>query len=119
MPVVDTGDGGVTLAESGFVLRWHPESKSQVAFAPLDNSRQTGIDTWEIEAVFPVASLFYVWLGISQGFECERVLFRLVNGGLAFQHVDGLYEGRFWGADMNQFCTFINARCVFSESEQA
>lgn len=117
MPVVDTGDGGVTLAESGFALRWGLESKSCVAFAPLDVSRVSGVDKWEIEAIFPTASLFDVWLGKSAGFECEKVLFRLVDRGLAFRHVDGFYEGGFWGADMNQFCSFINAEYVISGNE--
>ena len=114
MSVVDTCDGGVTLAESGFVLRWHPESKSCVAFAPLDASRETGVDKWGIEAVFPTVSLFDVWLGRSTGFECEKVLFRLDGGGLAFQHVDGFYGGRFEGGDMVRFCSFINVRCIVS-----
>ena len=45
MSVVDTGDGGVTLAESEFALRWGLESKSCVAFAPLDVSRVSGVRT--------------------------------------------------------------------------
>lgn len=110
--VVDTGDGGVTLAEGGFVLRWHPDSKSCVSFAPLDSSLQSGVDKWEVEAVFSTVDLFDVWFGKSRGFNCERVLFRLTGQGLAFEHVDGLYSGGFWGVEMEQFCRFVNERYV-------
>ena len=112
MPVVDTQDGGVTLAESGAVLRWHPDTKSYVTFGPLNNSLQTGLDTWDIEAVFPVAKLFDMWLGKSQGFNCDKVVFTLTDQGLAFRHIDGAYSGGFWGADMTQLCKFINANCI-------
>lgn len=112
MPIVDTQDGGVTLAESGFVMRWHPDTKTRVVFGPLNSSLQTGLDTWDIEAVFPVEKLFDVWLGKSQGFNCDKVVFALTNQGLAFRHIDGLYSGGFWDADMHQLCKFINANYI-------
>ena len=95
MMLIDTGDGGVTLAESGFVLRWHLGSRSYVSFGPLNSALQSGLDVWDVEAVFSASDLFDVWLGRSQGFDCEKVLFRLTSQGFAFRHVDGVYSGGF------------------------